>query len=86
MDDTGTLKEKASDSTPTLPTNMLAVKINFPISLIFEVIPVDTPTVANAEISSNNKLINGILGSERVNKKVAIKINVAEKIKTEKAL
>lgn len=80
------LKEKANDNTPTLPTNMLAMRISFPKSLKFEVIPVETPTVAKADISSNNKLINGILGSEIVKNTVAVKIKVAEKIKIEKAL
>lgn len=58
---------------PTFPANIKDIKINFP--LIFKpcVIPVDAPTVANADTVSNSKSETGISGTESTNKNNPIK-------------
>lgn len=44
----------AKVSVPIRPTNILSIMISFPLVLNKGVIPVDSPTVANADTSSNN--------------------------------
>jgi hypothetical protein len=48
---------------PILPMNMVKIMMYFPASDIKGVIPVDKPTVPNADTSSNNKSRNPKLGS-----------------------
>ena len=53
--------------------------MNLPAKDNEDVIPVDKPTVANAEISSNNSPTRSLSGSVMDRKKVEIKIRETEK-------
>ena len=73
-------------SVPILPTNIVSIKIYLDVSVKPAVIPVDKPTVPNADTSSNNIRIIAVSGSRIASKKVEMNIKDAEKINIEKAL
>ena len=77
---------KANVSVPIRPMYMVSMIIDLPARLNEEVMPVDKPTVPNADISSNNKLRKLLSGSviERIN--VEIKISEIENNAIEYAL
>ena len=68
------LRNTARVRGPILPTNILKVMIYLPASERKGVIPVDNPTVPNAETSSNMSLKNGTWGSVNESKRVEEKI------------
>ena len=76
----------ASVSGPTLPIYIDRIMINFPSAEREAVMPVDNPTVAKAEISSNKSARIFLSLSVIERKKVHIKINSAENIIIAKAL
>jgi hypothetical protein len=65
---------------------MVRMIIVFPAKLKEDVIPVDKPTVPNADISSNKRLIKLLSGSVIDNINVEIKISEIENNAIEKAL
>ena len=69
---------RASVSVPILPMYMVRMIIVFPAKLKEDVIPVDKPTVPNADISSNKRLIKLLSGSVIDNINVEIKISEIE--------
>ena len=71
---------------PILPMYMVRMIIVFPAKLKEDVIPVDKPTVPNADISSNKRLIKLLSGSVIDNINVEIKISEIENNAIEKAL
>ena len=52
-------KATATVNMPTLPINIDRIRIDFPESLRLLVIPLESPTVMNAEICSKRISING---------------------------
>jgi hypothetical protein len=62
------------ESTPTLPINMEEIIITLEKSFSSGVIPVDNPTVANADNSSNASLIKSTFGAEILNRKMEMLI------------
>jgi hypothetical protein len=54
---------------PTRPVYMVKINIIFPVSESPDVIPVDNPTVPNAETSSKRSLIKSVSLSVMVRKK-----------------
>ena len=53
-------------SGPTLPKNIVNIKINFELLPNCEVIPVESPQVLNAEMSSKAIFVNSKSGSQAV--------------------
>ncbi len=80
------LKANASVSVPILPTNMETMRTNLEGIDNPAVMPVDKPTVAKAEVASNNTSMNSSMGSKMVIQNVQKNTNEAEKIKMENAL
>lgn len=65
---------------PTLPVNMTRMITAFPATLSAGVIPVERPTVPNAETTSNNSCIKLYSGSSTHIKNVATHTTVPESI------
>ena len=63
---TGLLNAKASVNIPTRPINIDDIISHLPDSDKSAVIPVDSPTVQKAEITSNDSAINSLCGSKSV--------------------
>ena len=76
----------ANVSVPILPIYMVKIIIDLPAKLSEEVIPVDNPTVPNAEISSKSRLRKLLFVSVIDNAKVEININEIENSAIENAL
>ena len=70
---------RARVKVPIRPMYMVKIIIVLPATLSDEVIPVERPTVPNALISSNSKLIKFLSGSVIERIKVEIKIREIEK-------
>jgi len=76
----------ASVRVPILPIYMVRIIIVLPAKLNDEVMPVDKPTVPNADISSNKRLIKLLPGSVIASTNVEMKIREIENKAIEKAL
>lgn len=76
---------KASVNVPILPIYIVRIIIDLPIVVRLEVIPVESPTVPNADISSNNNPRKFFSGSKMERAKVEIKISDIENKAIEKA-
>ena len=73
------LSAMANVREPILPINIEETMIAFPAEDKKGVIPVERPTVPNAENSSKSSFKNGVLGSVILRKKADTKITVIEK-------
>ena len=72
----GCASENANVKGPNLPKNMIKIITVFPTKVSEPVIPIDNPTVPNAEITSNATLRNGA-SSVMFKRKMAIQIKIS---------
>jgi len=80
------LKAKARVSVPILPTNMQIMMMTFPKEESSAVIPVERPTVENADTASKAMGIRPLSPSLMLRMKMAKKMAVDENKNMEKAL
>ena len=71
---------------PRRPIYMITISTNFAVGSRFGVIPVESPTVPNADVTSNKTSINGRWGSMMQTRKLPTATTHAERVVTMAAL